>query len=73
MIDRDRGDKWLAYARAGIPVHWIVNIVERRIEVYTDPRQTGYQTCEVFTTGQTAAVVINGQQVGEIAVDDVLA
>ena len=25
------------YARAGIPVYWIVNLQERRIEVYTDP------------------------------------
>jgi Uma2 family endonuclease len=70
--DRDRGDKWLAYAKADIPVYWIVNIIGRRIEVYTNPQPTGYQTCEVFTPSQTVPVVIDGQQIGEIAVDDML-
>ena len=33
----DRGPKMRAYSRAGIPVYWIVNLVDRQVEVYTDP------------------------------------
>ena len=33
----DRGRKVAAYARSGIPEYWIVNLVDRRIEVFSDP------------------------------------
>ena len=35
----DRGEKWTAYAKGGIPVYWIVNLVDRQVEVYTEPVQ----------------------------------
>ncbi|MGH2355070.1 MAG: Uma2 family endonuclease [Chloroflexota bacterium] len=34
----DRGRKASLYARAGIQDYWIVNLPERRIEVYREPR-----------------------------------
>ena len=33
----DRGDKRLLYARAGIVCYWLINLVHRQVEVYTDP------------------------------------
>jgi Uma2 family endonuclease len=33
----DRGPKLRAYARAGIADYWIVNLVQRRVEVYREP------------------------------------
>ena len=36
-LDRDRTVKLRSYARAGIPVYWIVNLIDRQIEVHTDP------------------------------------
>jgi Uma2 family endonuclease len=33
----DREDKGSRYARAGIADYWIVNLLERRLEVYRDP------------------------------------
>jgi Uma2 family endonuclease len=33
----DRADKRRIYGRAGIATYWIVNLVDRQIEVYTDP------------------------------------
>jgi Uma2 family endonuclease len=33
----DRNQKGSAYARAGLPDYWIVNLVDRVVEVYRDP------------------------------------
>ena len=37
-LDRDRNEKLPAYARGGIGVYWIVNLVDRQVEVYTVAR-----------------------------------
>src|SRR3954471_4448142 len=36
-LTRDRGIKLRSYARAGLRIYWIVDLVGRAIEVYTDP------------------------------------
>jgi Uma2 family endonuclease len=36
----DRGRKVAAYAGSGVPEYWIVNLVDRRIEVFNDPDPT---------------------------------
>jgi Uma2 family endonuclease len=38
-LDFDRSHKGSAYARAGLPDYWIVNLVDWRIEVYRDPAE----------------------------------
>jgi Uma2 family endonuclease len=69
---QDRGKKQVAYARDRIPVYWIVNLVDRQVEVYTDPGPGGYQMRQVFQPGQQVPVVIGGQTLRPIAVDDIL-
>jgi Uma2 family endonuclease len=61
-LDQDRGVKRLAYARDGIPVYWIVNLVDRQLEVYTDPGPNGYASSTIYGPGQQVPVVIGGQQ-----------
>jgi Uma2 family endonuclease len=39
-LQRDRTLKKRTYARAGIPVYWIINLPERQIEVHTMPMQS---------------------------------
>ena len=39
------------YGRAGIPVYWIINLVDRQIEVYSGPHGGGYAKCEVYGPG----------------------
>ncbi len=33
----DRGQKTAAYARSGIPEYWIMNLVDRKVEIFSDP------------------------------------
>src|SRR5262249_62096530 len=40
-LGQDQGLKLAAYARDGIPVYWIVNLVDRQVEVYTRPVKAG--------------------------------
>jgi Uma2 family endonuclease len=68
----DRGLKLSAYAREGIPVYWIVNLVDRQVEVYTNPGPSGYGTRQDFKPGQQVPVVIAGQQCAPIPVDAIL-
>jgi Uma2 family endonuclease len=60
------------YAAAGIPVYWIVNLIDRRVEVYTDPGPAGYASRNDYLPGQHVPVVVGGQQLGMIAVDAIL-
>jgi Uma2 family endonuclease len=60
------------YGPAGIPVYWIVNLVHRQVEVYTDPGPEGYRSTEVFREGQAVPVVIDGQRLGQVAIADLL-
>lgn len=36
-LDYDRGEKLEAYAAAGVPEYWIVNLIDRHVEVYQRP------------------------------------
>jgi Uma2 family endonuclease len=76
-LGRDRNDKARIYARAGIPVYWIVNVVDRVIEVFTQPSgpsgTPAYAKSDVFAVGSDVPLVIDGDTVGTIAVADVMA
>jgi Uma2 family endonuclease len=72
----DRKLKPPRFAEAGIPVYWLVDINRRRIEVYALPEGSGkeahYTKVDVFGAGQEAPVVLDGREVGRVAVADVL-
>ncbi len=60
------------YGRAGIPVYWIINLIDRQMEVYSNPGPSGYQSLEVFVPPHVLTVIIDGAEVGEIPVADIL-
>lgn len=64
------------YARAGIPVYWVVDLTRREIVVFGDPRPRGsrhsYGTQTTFGPGQALDVIIDGDVRGRVAVEDLL-
>ena len=68
----DPGEKCSAYARGKIPVYWIINLVDRQVEVYSRPGQRGYRSRKVFKPGQPVPVTIGGLSLSPIAVNDIL-
>ena len=75
-LHRDRTDKARIYARAGIPVYWVVNVIDKVIEVYTQPSgpadAPAYARCDTFAVGTAAPVVLDGNTVGAIPVAEVM-
>ena len=61
------------YGPAGISIYWIVNLVDRQVEVYTEATADGYASRTDYAAGTTVPLVIDGVVVGQIAVDDILA
>ena len=72
----DQGEMLRAYAASAIPVYWIVNIPDARIEVHTDPTGPAelptYRKVEHHVAGQVVPLVLDGREVGRIAVADIL-
>ena len=72
-LPTDRGEKLAAYARGGVPRYWIVNLVDGVIETYSSPVAAGeYQASRVYHRGDEVPVVIDGQEVGRIAAEEIL-
>ena len=70
----DRGKKLAVYARAGIPVYWIVNLHNLQVEMYSeaDPAAAAYRNHFDYRPGDKVPVIIDGQLAGRVAVADLL-
>lgn len=75
-LDTDRNIKAPLYGHAGVPEYWIVNIPDRRVEVYTQPTgpvaTPGYASRIDFAPGQAVAFTLSGQLLANIPVADLL-
>lgn len=75
-LERDRTTKKRAYARAGIAVYWIVNLVDRTVEVYTDPsgpaEMPDYRDRTDHLEAGSVALSLDGREVASIPVRDLL-
>ena len=73
----DRIKKWVRYAAAKVSVYVILNIRERRLELYRKPYGRGasakYRESLIFDESAEMPVFVEGVEVGRIAVRGVLA
>src|SRR5439155_1905837 len=73
---RDQRDKTRIYARAGISVYWIVNLVDQQVEVYTQPSGVtavpAYGAFQNFQPGDAVPLVLDGATVAAIPAADLL-
>ncbi len=73
-VERDRDVKGPIYARAGVPVYWIVNLPDRRVEVYRDPTgpavEPAYRSRQDIGTDGHVPLVIDDQEVAHIPVQE---
>ncbi len=69
---KDRGRKYRRYAARHIPVYWIVDLNRSLIEVHTDPKRRRYRNVVTYSVGDSVPVIIDGQNVGQFLVADIL-
>ena len=69
---RDSGVKLRRYASFRVPTYWIVNLNRRLVEIHTIPfghgKNAGYGRCDVYQEADDLPVILDGQEVGRIAV-----
>ena len=75
-LRQDRGTKKRIYARAGLPTYWIINLIQRHIEVYTSPSGPApgpnYGERHVYELADAVPVILDGVEVARLEVRDLL-
>ena len=75
-LSHDRNEKGRLYARARLPVYWIVNLVDSWVEVYTDPTGPAavpsYRQHQDYGLNDSVPLVVAGQAVGPVPVAEML-
>jgi Uma2 family endonuclease len=75
-LARDRAFKLRIYARARVPSYWIVNLIERQIEVHSSPsatrRAADYREKRIFSGGDEVPVLLGSKRIGTIRVAELL-
>jgi Uma2 family endonuclease len=73
---RDQRDKARIYARAGIPCYWIINLVDERIEVYTNPSGPVavpvYGAFQTYQPGDSIPLILDGATAATLPGADLL-
>jgi Uma2 family endonuclease len=70
-LDYDRDDKGPIYAENGIAEYWIVNLIDRCVEVYRDPQPDGkYVSVQILQAGES--ITLSKLPSVTVAVADIL-
>ena len=76
-LARDRSFKGRIYARAGVPVYWVINLQDSVVEIYTDPADDGagpaYRQRRVLGLEVSVPLEIDGATLGPVPVRDLIA
>ncbi len=75
-LAHDREAKGRLYARARIPLYWVINLVDSQVEIYSRPSgpetNPGYRRREDYNINDSAPLVIAGQEIAQLNVRDLL-
>jgi Uma2 family endonuclease len=75
-LSRDQVVKKSIYAQSGIPCYWLVNLIDRRVEEYTEPTATAenadYRQRRDYAADAEIVLTLNGQRLAEISLRDLL-
>ncbi len=75
-LARDREQKRRVYARAGVPVYWIINLSENQLEVYSMPvggvASADYQQPQNYLPTDEVPLMLDGHEIGRLRVNELL-
>lgn len=72
-LQRDQTLKLRLYAAAGIPVYWIMNLPNERLDVYTEPAEGSYRQRQAYAPDELVPLVLDEAVVASLRVKDMLA
>jgi Uma2 family endonuclease len=64
--------KLAIYAQAAIPSYWILNLPERQLEVYRQPKGIVYEQKQIYKETDNLVFELAGQNLGTIAIASLL-
>jgi|SRR5579884_2638710 len=71
-LDRDLGLKLRSYARAEVPIYWVLDLLSLTLHVFSNPDpfapEPAYRRHEQFHIGEHVPLSVAGQHVGQITV-----
>ncbi len=74
--NRDLGVKWRRYAAVSIGAYWIVNLTQKRIEVYSRPSGNGpaaaFQEVKFYGPDAEVPLILDGREQGLVSVKEVV-
>lgn len=74
-LNQDQTTKHEIYARAGIGIYWIVNLVQKVVEVYSMPSgpqtEPVYRHRDVYTRGDSLPLELEGKVLASIPVTEI--
>jgi len=71
----DREAKGRLYARARLPVYWIINLPDSKIEVYTEPKagkRAAYRQRQEYSVPLSVPLILGETKAGKVAVRELL-
>jgi hypothetical protein len=71
----DRRIKGRLYAESRLPQYWIINLVDFRVEVYTQPRagkKPSYRQCQEYGRDASVPLIIDEKEIAQIPVRELL-
>jgi Uma2 family endonuclease len=75
-LQQDRTLKLRLYANARIPIYWILNLQDRQLDAHIDPVGEGEQAIYahriVYVASQDVPLVLDGEEIGRISLEDLL-
>jgi Uma2 family endonuclease len=71
-LESDLSQRLSACAASGIPICWIVNLADRRVEAYSQPSPGGYRQRQAYAPGQDIPLVVAGVECGRVCVAEIL-
>ncbi len=63
-LEKDLNEKTITYARNDIPEYWVIDLPNKKLWIFTQPKNSGYTNTQEFTSG-----VISSQSFPDIAVE----
>jgi Uma2 family endonuclease len=68
----DLDAKARVYATAGVPVYWVVDLNDRVVIAHSAPAGSAYGSRDVYAAGTEVPLVLDGQTVGAVSVNELI-